>query len=887
MARSISSLYSLNRGLVSRYGLARVDVKRLALAAEVMTNWIPRVLGAMSLRPGLQYIGGIFNDLPCRFLKFIFSTTDTALLELTDSTMRVWINDVLLARPAVTTTVVNGSFTSDLTGWTDNDESGAVSSWALGTLQLVGSGTARAIRDQHVVTAQAGIEHALRVVIARGPVSMRVGNAIGDDSYVREAVLQTGTYSLAFTPTANDFYIRFFSSQAALVQVSDCNIEAAGIVTLPTPWTADDLSNVRYEQSADVVFVACPDFQQRRIERRGTGRSWGVGLYVASDGPFDVQNTSPVTLTPSGLTGNIVVSASAPTFRSDHVGALFSLTSIGQDVTKTATATGQFTTSIRVTGIENDRAFSVIIGANNNSSTVDLQRSYDNQTWASVGGAGTYTSNTTTGIADGLNNQIVYYRLFATNLVNPDNVTMELRIGSGSVRGIVRVTGFADSANVTAEVLTALGGTTANKVWQEGQWSDKNGWPTSVRLHDGRLWWSGKNGIWGSISDAYDSFDETFVGDAGPINRTIGSGPVDTINWLMSLQRLVCGAQGAEFSARASSLDEPLTPSNFGIKATTTQGSASVEPFKVDQMGYFVNRSGIKLFELAFSIQAYDYSANNTMEIVPELGSPGIVRLDGGRQPDTRIHCVRSDGTVCLLVMNKAEDVTAWVEIETDGFIEDVVTLPALSGTIDDQVYYVVRRTVNGELVRNLEKWSQEVECRGGSLNKQADSFLLYTGAPASLINGLNALEGRQVVVWADGADLGTYTVTSGQITLPKSVQNAVIGLPYTAQFKTAKLGDQANGSSLNQQKKGSHIGLVLADTHPQGLEFGPSFDYLDPMPEIEDGTLSGPDVRTAYDENLIEFPGTWTTDLRICLQAQAPRPCSVLAVTFDAEAYN
>ena len=35
MARAISSIFSLNRGVVDRRGLARVDVKRLAMAAPV------------------------------------------------------------------------------------------------------------------------------------------------------------------------------------------------------------------------------------------------------------------------------------------------------------------------------------------------------------------------------------------------------------------------------------------------------------------------------------------------------------------------------------------------------------------------------------------------------------------------------------------------------------------------------------------------------------------------------------------------------------------------------------------------------------------------------------------------------------------------------------
>ena len=123
--REIVSLYALNRGVVSRLGLARTDVKRLALAAQKQTNWMPKVLGSMSLRPGLGYIGATYTNSAARYLKFIFATTDTALVELTASIMRVWINDVVLTRPTVATTIVNGTFPTNLASWTNYDDAGA------------------------------------------------------------------------------------------------------------------------------------------------------------------------------------------------------------------------------------------------------------------------------------------------------------------------------------------------------------------------------------------------------------------------------------------------------------------------------------------------------------------------------------------------------------------------------------------------------------------------------------------------------------------------------------------------------------------------------------------------------------------------------------------
>ena len=79
-------------------------------------------------------------------------------------------------------------------------------------------------------------------------------------------------------------------------------------------------------------------------------------------------------------------------------------------------------------------------------------------------------------------------------------------------------------------------------------------------------------------------------------------------------------------------------------------------------------------------------------------GIPGIVRIAVQRQPETRLHCVRSDGTVMLMVMDKTEEVRAWHTITCDGLIEDVCVLPALDGEEDDQVYYIVQRTCHARL---------------------------------------------------------------------------------------------------------------------------------------------------------------------------------------------
>jgi hypothetical protein len=108
--------------------------------------------------------------------------------------------------------------------------------------------------------------------------------------------------------------VEFKSRLKRQVLVDSCTIEAAGAMVVETPWLEADLRKIRHDQSGDIIFVACDGYQQRKIERRAT-RSWSVVRYQANDGPFRIENTGTTTITPSGLSGNITLTASAPLFK--------------------------------------------------------------------------------------------------------------------------------------------------------------------------------------------------------------------------------------------------------------------------------------------------------------------------------------------------------------------------------------------------------------------------------------------------------------------------------------------------------------------------------------------------------------------------------------------
>lgn len=975
MPVSTPLLFGFNRGRIGKSGLARTDLTRTALSAEIMTNWSPRSLGSMMLRPGTGYIGATDGHNEAILVDFVFSLTDLAILEFTNNKFRVWVDDALISRGDVDSAVTNGTFdqytntctisnaspgvvtytgadnfanddpvtfsttgalpsplvagttyyvinvstgantfqvaetaggsainTTDagsgahtveaynfITGWTDSDDSATTSVWSTGdNLSLTGTGFASARRRQEVTVASGDQNdpHALRIVISRGKVQLKVGSSAGGEQYISETTLGVGTHSIAFTPTGN-----FFIELAALTQyasiVDSISVEATGVLELPTVYETADLENIRYDQSGDVVYLCDGTNKQYKVERRSND-SWSIVEYDPVDGPFRIENTGPKSISVDAITGDVTLTATGPIFRSGHDGALFKLTSTGQLVEATFTGEDQFSDYIRVTGVGSQRIFQYILTDLTSTSTeVTLQRSITEPgAWVDV------TSHTTDGTRtfdDNLDNQIAYYRLgVKTGDYSSGTVLLELTYSkSGSITGIVKITNVASATSASAIVLKSLGGTTGSTIWSEGAWSDTRGWPSAVSFYEGRLWWAGKDNIWGSVSDGFESFDSTIEGDAKSISRSIGFGPVDTINWLLPIQNMIMGGQGDVFRVFSTTFDEPLTATNFQVKSASNQGSARVDVVRMDSSGIFVQRSGSRVYRIFWSFEDNTHDVNELTMHVPEIGEPSITRMAIQRQPETRIHCLRSDGTVAILMFDKGENITCWYDFETDGLVEDIITLP---GEIEDQVYYVIRRVIDGGDTRYIEKLAFESDCIGGSITKLMDSHIVYQGTTTATITGLDHLEGENVVVWGNSMDMGSYTVSSGAITLSAEVSNAVIGLPYEAQWKSTKLAYAAyeGNTPLLQKKKVNSVGFVLRHTHSDGITYGPDFTTQYDLPSYERGTLvSENSTWEDYDNELIEFPGQWDTDSRICLVAASPKPANVLAISLGIETHG
>jgi hypothetical protein len=780
------------------------------------------------------------------------------------------------------------------------------------TLNATSTGSlARASKRVVVDTGDFGVEHSITIDVGRGPVVIRVGSSSLDDDYIRETSLEDGVHCLSFYPSG-DFYISIQSDGYVDRIVNSISIGDTGTVEIKTPWQNVDLNAIRSDQSADVVYVDCEGTHPYKIERRGIGRSWSVAKNKSEGGPFLPYPSSSAKLSVSDRFGNTTLNSDIPFFTSDHVGGLVRIRHDGQGGRWHLGALDATTDSVQVTGIsdtgtETDTSERTITissdGSGSYVGTITIERSFDGP---DIGfrpiseslGDPTDTGSFTRVITDQDDNLKVWYRARMTSYTSGAAV-VNISYKGGATTGIGRVTKYNNNKDVDIEVVRRFSDTGQSDNWQEGYWSAAQAYPSSVALHGGRLCHASSGNIFMSVSDDYNNHDDDVTGDAAPLIKTLGSGPVNSIHFLISLLRLIVGTSGAELSVRSSSLDEPITPATANIRVFSTQGSKNIRAVPLDTKAIFVQRSGQRLFMAGFGVDGDglgDYQSQELTLLVPDLLKAGIVSIAIQRQPDTRLHCVLADGKVGVMTYHPQEQVLCWTMWETDGYVEQAAVLP---GTEEDAVYYHVRRTINGVTKRFLEKWALQSESYGDTgLSWIADCSKSFTDTGrASVLTGFSHLAGESVIAWGDdtgqataGKDLSpdvagvqtTYIVDTGAgtVTLSEAVHHAVVGLPYTADWKSAKLSFGAEaGTALGQVKRVAQMALVLYNTHNNGLLFGSDTGNLDSLPRVIDGaTVDANTIHSTMDAVAIPFPGTHGSDERLCLRAKAPRPVTVIA---------
>ena len=227
-------LYSLNGGEVGEEALARLDLQRMQFAASECTNAIPRIVGSLTLRPGLEYM----SELPAtagKTLGYNYSLAGDFLPVFSDQSFRILRNGAYIERSAVGTTIANGDFAGGVsfTDWIDTSAGSAAAEFDTGSLKLRGSVFESASVNQTIPVAVAdrGTEHGLRIDVRLGPVEVSLGSAAGGNDLIPSFLLEDGSHSLSFTPTTANVHLKLRGDARGVVLVNSVMIEAAGVTT--------------------------------------------------------------------------------------------------------------------------------------------------------------------------------------------------------------------------------------------------------------------------------------------------------------------------------------------------------------------------------------------------------------------------------------------------------------------------------------------------------------------------------------------------------------------------------------------------------------------------------------------------------------------------------
>jgi hypothetical protein len=425
--------------------------------------------------------------------------------------------------------------------------------------------------------------------------------------------------------------------------------------------------------------------------------------------------------------------------------------------------------------------------------------------------------------------------------------------------------------------------------------SGSNNRPSVVTFFEQRLVFGNTNNnpqtLWFSKNGDYLNFTVGTAADDALI-YTIASNQVNAIRYLSATRVLTLGTSGGEYVVTATS-DGPVTPTTTLIRKYSNYGTAPIEPVQVADVTLFLQRGNRKIREFKYvgDINADAYQAPDMSILAEHITEGGITQFAYQQEPDSVIWMVRADGTLVGMTYRREEQVVAFHKHVIGGtfsggqaVVESVATLPTDTG--EDELYMVVKRTINGVTKRYIELMKP---FSFGGVTTGAffvDSGLAYSGSAVTTLSGLHHLQGETVSILANGASHQDKTVANGAVDLNVSTTVAAIGYGYSSVMETLRLeAGSVDGTSQGKPKRIHAITVRLHET--VGAEIGSGSDKLDRI-YFRDSSMSMDQAVPLFTgDKDVEFEGGFDDDDRIYARQTQPLPLTVLALfprmnTFD-----
>jgi hypothetical protein len=666
------------------------------------------------------------------------------------------------------------------------------------------------------------------------------------------------------------------------------------LLEIPTPYDEADLVYLKFTQSADVLFIASPDYQTRQLNRL-SNTEWTLTLYDFLGGPFQLPNTdASVLLTCSATTGLAkTLTASAKTwatttvyqvgdyctetatvyqclvkhtsgtfatdlaagkwveatltvFRSTHVGSLWKLRHYieGQKVTSTASET---TSSITCGGTWR------VISHGTWTGSFKIQKSTDNGvTWTILReftGADDFNVNTygTEDMSD--NAEPFLMRLVVVE--SSGAITVDLSTDPFYQEGIVKVTAYSSATVVTVDVKRLVGAVTATPDWSEGSWSDYRGWPSVVEFHpqdrlifantytEPMTFWTTKTGNY------YDFSRSSPLVDSDGITVTLPSREVNGINNLVPLTSLLALTSASEWS-----VGDPgtvLTPTSTEQRVNGYEGSSYVDAVVVGNRAIFIQNMGSLIRDLGYDLSEYSFKGADLSILANHLFfGYSITALDYQKYPYRLVYGVRSDGKLLTMTYMREQEILAWTWSDTkqSGALAWATGTVYVAGnwvTYNGATYYCDTGHTATTWAANVAKWTAtDIDASYEDVSVVPASG--YDEVWFSVKRGTKRYIERQVNRLASTASEDQFFVHCG-LTYDGTATDTITGLDHLEGKTVAILAD---GNVLTQQVVLSGS-LTLPDEYSVvhiGIPYESDIETLKPEIPTKAGTMQDKKIK-------------------------------------------
>lgn len=636
----------------------------------------------------------------------------------------------------------------------------------------------------------------------------------------------TQAYVLEF----GDGYIRVFMNYGQV-------LSGGTPVEIATPYTENDLANIHFAQSFDKMYIVTGKHKVK-VLTRSSHTAWTLAD-LNLIGPFRDVNTSSTTFTASASTGSVTITSSDPIFVASDVGRCIA---IAGDVTAWAGSTAYTVGKLAYTTVNSvNRVYRCI------------------------------TAGTSGGTAMSSTGDVVYDGTAVWEYVEEAKTS----------NGYGTITAYTNTTTVTVSTTTDFPITTATKNWMIGAFNSTTQ-PKAVTIWAGRLWLGGSDDkpqtVWASRTNRYNEFTGTSPAlDTDTITFTLDSGQVNAVYWFEIMKdALVIGTSDAIWRLISNDTTKAVSASTIKAERIQTTGSCLIQGKQIGSTIQYVGVSQKILHELAYVWSSDQFESQQMTLLAEHISKVGIKEFAYQARPYQMIWFARNDGKLLSFTYLREQKVTGWAThtLGGGGIVESVCVVPSADYSQDD-VYMIVKRTINGTTKRYIEYMEKSAIDSSASPSDwfYVDCGLTYSGAAATHITGLNHLEGCTVSVLADGAWQPDCVVASGAITIQTAAVKVQVGLPYTSTVQTLRVD---LNPAMSMQGKRKVIHKVVIDFYQSvGGKVGPSLTNMDEIFSVP--YYAGPQPTDGWKD--INYPGSWELDGHIYITQDKPFPLNIRAI--------